>query len=129
MILHNCHRGFSLIEILVAFSIAAVALAIMFQIYSRGTRAAILGQEYTEAIAIAESRLDESGTLLSLNQPEYEGTELNKYTWKVRIDDYDADNSIDSISLKTIQVAVYWKSAGGNHQISLQSLKPYIALQ
>lgn len=59
-------RGFTLLEILVAFSIFTVSLGVLFQIFSKGTRAAMLGDEYSQAIIIAQSRLASFGIEVSL---------------------------------------------------------------
>ena len=123
--------GFSLIEILVAFTIASIALAIIFQIYSKGTHSAILGRDYAQAITIAESRLDELGITLDLNTGQYEGTEQNKFHWAIDITDFASetpDNSEDNLSLKAVQIEVSWEGTGKQHSIVLHSLKPQVLL-
>ena len=51
-------RGFTLIEILVAFTIAALLLGVIYEIFSGGLRAAEVGRRTTEALLIAESSLE-----------------------------------------------------------------------
>lgn len=51
-------RGFTLIEILVAFTIAALLLGVIYEIFSGGLRAATVGRHTTEALLIAESSLE-----------------------------------------------------------------------
>jgi len=120
-----------LIEILVAFSIASVALAIMFQIYSKGTHSAILGKEYSEAVTIAESRLDELGLTLAMDSGGHQGLDLGKYHWSIRIEDFQTDTGSDTptpFELKSVRIDVSWQGPGQQRSISLHSLKPYIAL-
>lgn len=120
-------KGSSLIEILAAFSIAAVALTLIYQIYSQGTKSAILGKEYTEAVAIAESRLDELGTSRELNTAPESGTTADGFHWAIEVKDYTLPNPNDSVNklpLKSVQVTVSWKSRSKTRSITLQSLKP-----
>lgn len=119
--------GFSLIEILVAFSIAAVSLGIILQIYAKGTTSAILGEEYSQAVTIAESRLEELGTVRDMETAEMSGTELDKYHWEIRIDDYipdDRQEFVEKMRLKALTIEVSWQSRGKQRSITLHSMKP-----
>lgn len=52
-------RGFSLVEILVAFTILTLFVATTFQVFSTGVRSTTLAGEYARAHTLARSRLDE----------------------------------------------------------------------
>ena len=52
-------RGFTLIEILVAFTILALFLGAAFEVFSSAVRAAQVGDEYARALVLARSKLDE----------------------------------------------------------------------
>lgn len=79
------HKGFSLLEILVAFGIMAVALTIVLRIFGSGVNTAINSEDYTIATQIAESLMARTGTEIPLNVGEMRGTEINKYEWSVRM--------------------------------------------
>lgn len=51
-------RGFTLIEILVAFTIASLLLAVIYEIFSGGVRAAAVSRRTTDALLVAESSLE-----------------------------------------------------------------------
>jgi len=123
-------RGFSLIEILVAFTIASTALVIIYQIYSKGVHSALLGKEYTLAVTIAESRLDELGTTLALDTPHHIGSDLDKYNWEIHIEDYPRNDQdlVTGFRLKSVTIDVYWGSDLSQRAITLHSLKPYMSL-
>lgn len=119
--------GFSLIEVLVAFSITAVALGIIFNIYAKGTTAAILGEEYAQAVAIAESRLAVLGISEELENTEIHGTDNDKYHWTISVNDYTDQTVSDFTSpleLRKVTVEVNWESRGKSRSIQLQTLKP-----
>ena|ERR1700722_1234032 len=50
--------GFTLIEVLVAFAIAAIMLGVLFETYSTGLKSVIAVQHYREAVLLGESALD-----------------------------------------------------------------------
>jgi len=127
MIRKRFNSGFSLLEVLVAFTITALALGVLFQIYAKGTLSAILGEEYAQAIAIAESKLAETGISESLDISERSGMENDKYNWTITIQDYVEETPSEFVSkfaLKDVTVEVYWKSLRNQRSITLHSLKP-----
>lgn len=82
------HKGFSLLEILVAFAIMAVALTIVLRIFGSGVNNAVVSEEYTLAVQIAESLLARTGVETPLQMGEMFGTEADKYNWSVRVTPY-----------------------------------------
>ena len=119
--------GFSLLEVLVAFSILALALGVLFQIYAKGTRSARLGEEYAQAIVIAESKLAEFSVIENLDSAGDRGRENDKYDWEVSIADHVDEDVADFTPtwlLKELSVTVTWDSAGKTRSVHLQTLKP-----
>ncbi len=116
--------GFSLIEILVAFSIAAAALVLLFTIQARATTAAILAGEYTGAVIIAESKLQAAGIRGVLDNSGYHGRE-GPYRWSVLEEEYPDTSVFESpIKLKKIVIKISWQNRGRARSISLQTLQP-----
>lgn len=79
------HKGFSLLEILVAFAIMAVALTIVLRIFGSGVNNAVISEEYSLAVQIAESIMARTGVETPLQVGETSGIEADKYEWWVRI--------------------------------------------
>ena len=126
----RCQSGFSLIEVLVAFSITAVALGILFQIYANGTTASILAENYTEALVIAESKLAGVSVFQAIDGLGMQGRELEKYDWEIRVQDYMNDAQDEDLSplyaLVSVEVDVSWHSRGKLRRVVLRTLKPVI---
>ena len=123
------HRGFTLLEVLVAFAITALALGVLYQIYAKGTTAAILGEEYAEAITIAESRLALLGTEEPLDNKTLSGSDNKKYDWRVTVQDYveavAPTNLVQPpLALKKIELEVTWQSLGKQRSVLLHTLRP-----
>lgn len=118
--------GFSLLETLIAFSIASLALGVIFQIYAKGTTATVLAGDYAQAVAIAESRLAEIG-LENESETATFGEAGGKYAWEVRVTDYSDDSpaAIDSpMDLLGVGVEVKWQERGKIRSVLLRTVKP-----
>ncbi|MFZ2726568.1 MAG: type II secretion system protein [Methylococcaceae bacterium] len=50
----NKTKGFSLLEILIAFSIMAISLTILLKIFSTGVGTAMLAEDYNNAVQLGE---------------------------------------------------------------------------
>ena len=124
--------GFSLLEVLVAFSITAVTLGILYQVYARGSTAAILAGEYAEALSIAESKLASAAVNGALSGLHFQGRSQDKYDWEIRTEDYGAAynvaNSSWTYSPALVLAGVSWHSRGKLRRVDLQTLKPAIRL-
>ncbi|MGR8941783.1 MAG: type IV pilus modification PilV family protein [Gammaproteobacteria bacterium] len=126
-------RGFSLLEILVAFSILAISLGILLNIFSEGANTAVIAEEYTVASQIADSLLARAGVDSPLMAAQYTGVENAKYQWTVTVEPYnltidDIDTTAIPATLYMVTVSVYWAVAGdrtssGERRLVLTTLK------
>jgi general secretion pathway protein I len=108
--------GFSLLEILVAFSILAIALGILLNIFSSGVETASVAEEYNSAVQIAETLMARTGVESPLQPGQTAGIENDKYSWRVTTAPYDLTlEGFDTKSLPAalfmVTVSVSW---GGN---------------
>ena len=79
-------RGFTLIEVLVAFAILAVTLTAFFQLFSGGLGAIGSAERYSMATMLARSILDDVGAEIPLAPGEQSGELDDGFSWLVRID-------------------------------------------
>lgn len=76
-------RGFTLLEVLVAFVIAMGALALLSRVGLDGLRGATLSGRYQEAVARAQSHLAGVGANPPLG--DRQGDEGDGFHWRVRV--------------------------------------------
>jgi general secretion pathway protein I len=113
-------RGFSLLEVLVAFVVLSLALVVLAQIFSGGLRRTADMAEYAQALAVAESTLASSGIEDAWKEGDSRGESPDRHfrwTRSVRLwQDPDADPNVQEISralLYRIEVRVEWQGADG----------------
>lgn len=125
----NKQQGFSLLEILVAFSILAVSLSILLNIFASGLNSVGVAEEYTVAVQIAESLMAKTGVETPLQAGESSG-EVNhdKYRWQVIVQPYQfSPDGMDTSTLNTtlfkVSVTVNWGDEPHVRQVKLVTLK------
>jgi general secretion pathway protein I len=84
-------RGFTLIEILIAFAILAVALAALFQAFSGGLDAIDRTDRATTSVLLARSLMDRVGGDIPLVVGTRAGDFENGFEWQVTLTPASAD--------------------------------------
>jgi general secretion pathway protein I len=114
-------RGFTLLEVLVAFVIAALALGVLFRGTLDGLRAAQTAGRYEEAVTRAQSRLA-ALTAGSLAPGDRQGDDGNGFHWRERITPVASSPVAagGSLGLYAMSVAVSWTD-GSRRTVELDS--------
>jgi general secretion pathway protein I len=82
-------RGFTLLEVLVAFVVLAAGAGILYRTYSTSLTNVSTVSGYSEAIAIAEAKLGALGIEHPLVEGEESGsTDDHRYEWRTTIQPY-----------------------------------------
>ena len=120
-------RGFTLLEVLVAFVIAALALGVLFRGTLDGLRAAQTAGRYEEAVTRAQSRLAVL-TAGSLTPGDRQGDDGNGFHWRERITPVASSPQAagGSLTLYAVSVAVSWTD-GSRRTVELDSERIGIA--
>lgn len=80
--------GFSLIEILVAFTILAFSLGAIYQVFISGSRAAAISGDYARALVHAETALAEFAVTRPFDGAPQEGTFDDGFRWRIDVEPY-----------------------------------------
>jgi len=117
-------RGFSLLEVLVAFSILSLSLGVLLQIFSSGLRGAVVVDDYSNAMIIAESQLALAGVEEPLSEGSTNGEIDDRYRWQVTVAAYEEDETkVSAITPYRVDVTVQWGAGDRQRKISLTTLK------
>ncbi len=122
------HRGMTLIEVLVAFVVLSVTMAVILQIFSGGMRNARLAEGYNRALFLAQSQMASVGQEQKLAVGESSGSVGDGLHWRVTIDGYDDEGAVERYALTQrlyqVRVRVDWNSGDGQQrQVQLVSLR------
>ena len=125
-------RGFTLLEVLVAFVIAALALGVMFDAVLGGLRSTQTASQYQEAVSLARSHIA-SVRAADLVGREFQGDDGRGFHWHMRIApagtvtlarDPNADpgqTAAQQATLYAISVVETWKGDTGERQVRLDT--------
>jgi general secretion pathway protein I len=121
-------RGFSLLEILVAFTIMAISVTVLLQIFGKNTQIAFHSESYTQATSLADSLLDAVGREEKLPDSGNNGVFDDKYHWDVSVTEYlpqeeDIDFDLMSYQLYKVVVKVDWGEGKSQRSVVLDTLR------
>lgn len=127
-------RGFSLLEILVAFSILALSLGVLMQIFSGSLRNADTTRDQAQAVTLAQSLLASAGVEGPLAAGETSGVVADKFRWTLRASPFAREpGTEESASVRTpvlldlweVSVKVAWggESVGAERAVTLNTLR------
>lgn len=117
--IRSCSRGFTLLEVIIAFTILSVSLVMVMQLFSAGLRASRASCDYTRAVIYAKDIMEEMSGNSTQNSGEFD----DGYSWETEIEPYMEDEEGIPNLLK-VKVRVFWDDVRRNPKsLELVSLR------
>jgi general secretion pathway protein I len=126
-------RGFSLLEVLVAFVILSLVATALFKLFGGALANAGAADEYSRAMLVAESVLAESSTLPLREGAKTGNADDGRIEWTARVEPYqapdpnpDLERASELMPTRLWRVAVdltFPSPAGGKRTIALSTLR------
>lgn len=136
LLVRHRQAGFSLLEIMVAFTLMALILAVLMRVFSGGLQGIGLAEDYARAASIAESTLARVGADIPLKEGSESGEAEDRYRWTVTMKPHDipdvpaAEGSPASTPVKNLPVVLHevsvnvsWSEYGRDRQYVLNTLR------
>jgi general secretion pathway protein I len=128
----HAERGFTLLEVLVAFVIAGLALAVLFRGAGGSLQSVAVANHYQEALAQARSRLATVGNGVALVPRHDSGEDGDGFRWQLDITQTasaipvrqpaDATHGPGQhLALYAVQVSESWDSDGVRRHVRLKT--------
>jgi len=119
--------GYTLLEVLVAFAILGMSLAVLFRIFSAGVNNVGVASDYVQAVLIGEARLESLASESVLEPGMSQGIALGKFHW-TRTISRELLPQLEMTERSTvasyrINVAVAWPAGRNTRQIELETLR------
>ncbi|MGQ9570569.1 MAG: type IV pilus modification PilV family protein [Thermodesulfovibrionales bacterium] len=120
----NSHKGFTLLEILVALSILGIAITVLLQLFSANLRSLSVSEDYVFAVSKAEAKMREI----------LDDKDLSEKSWTEIIDDgYKMDVSINEglkdrtenlqVRIFEVTLSLSWTKNTKNKSLTLRTMK------
>ncbi|MEJ2404265.1 MAG: type II secretion system protein [Candidatus Thiodiazotropha sp.] len=116
-------RGFSLLEVLVAFTLLAITFGVVMQALSSNSRGLVLAGKHSRAALIAESKLAEVGTLYPLEAGTQEGDLEDGYHWRLSMVEYPGETGYLKDAAFQVSAEVSWGPSPRTRRYVLTSLR------
>ena len=120
-------EGFTLLETLVALSVLAISIGIVYQIFASSLQGTNLANDYAQASMYADSHLVEIGKKVHRLVGESEGAYNKQYKWHLNVRPLDTKglSQLNNDGLRTYQVIlqVFWNGKSGARSISTTTFR------
>lgn len=129
-------RGFSLIEVLVAFVLLAGGLGLLIAILSGGMNQVRWAQGQSEAVQVARSALDTIGTVDPIEPGRFTGEAVDgRYQWELRVEHYedlpagvpgafdDPQAAVQATLVYRLDLELRWDGGGPRERLHMSTLR------
>jgi len=117
--------GFTLLEVLVAVAIVAIALVTFMGLHLRSLDATIRAQDLTTAVLLAQGKMATMGEFPDTGeeQGKFEGPELERFQWATAVTErmLDALEGGQTVTVRRLEVTVFWADGQQIHHYTLEA--------
>jgi general secretion pathway protein I len=115
--------GFTLIEVLVALTILALSLGVLFGIFSQGLARTRETERETQARMLAQSLLAETAATPPSSFGETDGTSNGGLSWQLKVSPYPQhDDQNAQLHAAIVSATVEWQGSGAPRSLTLTTL-------
>ena len=121
------NAGYTLIEVLVAFVILALALTVILRTFAGGVRSIAVSEDYVTAVLIAETQLSSAGIDERLVPGQISGLDGEYFEWIRTVEPYlpaeGYEPAARGVAGFLVTVSVEWPHSGGRRKVDLSTVK------
>jgi len=122
---HTRAAGFTLLEVLVAVAIVAIALVTFMGLHLRSLDATIRAHDLTTGVLLAQAKIATMGEFPETGeeQGKFEGPELERFQWATAVTEHtlDALEGGQTVTVRRLEVTVSWADGQQTHHYTLEA--------
>ena len=122
----NGEGGFALIEILVAVSVLAISLVVIFQLFSGGLKSRQLSEQYARGVFHAREKMAEMLLTPDLSEGEIQGEFEDAYEWQAvitRVVSEEGEAKNLPVNLLNVRMRINWREGEKEKSFVIDTLK------
>jgi len=129
-------RGFTLLEVMLAFVIFALSFAVVLEIMAGSMRSVRRASDDTEVALFAQSIMDLVGNEIPIEEGEYSGTGMERYDWQLDITLYESGGEqegtqelaeMSGIELYRVDLGIDWESGRRQRDFQFSTIRSILA--
>lgn len=132
-------RGFTLLEVMLAFVIFALSFSTVLEIMAGSMRSVKRASEDTEVALFAQSIMDLVGTEIPIEEGEFSGAGMDRYQWRLGIYLYDATDvdtqtqtqvlaEMSGIELYWVDLDIDWDTGRRQRNAHFSTIRSILAI-
>ena len=122
---HITAPGFTLLEVLIAVAIVAIALVTFMGLHLRSLDATIRAQDLSTAVLLAQGKMATMGEFPDTGeeQGKFAGPELERFQWATAVTEHmlDALAGGQTVTVRRLEVTVSWVDGQQTHHYTLEA--------
>ena len=131
-------RGFTLLEVMLAFVIFALSFATVLEIMAGSMRSVRRASDDTQVALFAQSIMDLVGTEIPVEEGQFNGTGMDRYQWRLDIYLYDASDEamrtqelaeMSGIELYRVDLDVNWETGRRQRDLHFSTIRSIMAIR
>ena len=117
--------GFTLLEVMVALAVVAIALVPLLRLHLLSLDATLRAQDLSTAVLLAQEKMatmppfPEAGE----EQGTFEGPDFDRFRWQTAVTEDEVILAAQPIAIRHLAVTVLWTDGQREHQYTLESYK------
>ncbi len=134
--LRSSARGFTLLEVMLAFVVFALSFAAILEIMAGSMRGIRRAENDTEVALLAQSLMDQVGIEIPLEENEFTGAEMDRYQWQLGIYMYNSGEEdsyvrelaeLSGVELYQVTLDIEWEAGRQERSAHFNTIRSIMA--
>ena len=131
-------RGFTLLEVMLAFVVFALSFATVLEIMAGSMRSVRRASDDTQVALFAQSIMDLVGTEIPVEEGQFNGTGMDRYQWRLDIYLYEVSDEdihtqeladMSGVELYRVDLDINWETGRRQRDLHFSTIRSIMAIR